>query len=198
MRSVSVAVNLFMEDMETLPTLTGRFVCLNYGLDKEILQYISNKVSGWSKLAGELWLTTVFTRMQEDSNLRWHPKNKTSAKKKYFTVNFIHLIHKACQILSTSTSQCCYHHLHGWCSHLPHNPNIPIFFTAIPLHTTVSIIHCIKCIAFLKTLHNHVCYDPHLLNTTFIFIVTPCINDIKHFIIQLMHTLWKCRVIKTY
>ena len=41
-----MAVNLFMEDMETLPTLTGRFVCLNYGLDKEILQYISNKVSG--------------------------------------------------------------------------------------------------------------------------------------------------------
>jgi hypothetical protein len=32
-------------------------------------------------------------------NLRWPPTNKMSAKKKYFTINFIHLIHKACQIL---------------------------------------------------------------------------------------------------
>jgi len=28
--------------------------------------------------------------------------------------------------------------------------------------------------------------------------VTPCINDIKHFIAQLMHTTWKRRIIKTY
>ena len=35
-----VAVNLFIEGMETLPTLTGRFMYLNYGLDNEILQYI--------------------------------------------------------------------------------------------------------------------------------------------------------------
>jgi len=35
-----VAVNLFIEDMETVPTLTGRFMYLNYGLDNEILQYI--------------------------------------------------------------------------------------------------------------------------------------------------------------
>jgi hypothetical protein len=40
MGSVSVAVNLFIEDMETLPTFTGRFMYLNYGLDNEILQYI--------------------------------------------------------------------------------------------------------------------------------------------------------------
>ena len=31
-----------------------------------------------------------------------------------------------------------------------------------------------------------------------LFIVTPCINDVKHFITQLMHTTWKRRVIKTY
>ena len=37
--------------------------------------------------------------MQDDSNLRHPPKNKISAKKQYFTINFIHLIHKACQIL---------------------------------------------------------------------------------------------------
>jgi len=48
MRSVSVPFNLFVEDMETLPTLTGSFMYLNYGLDNEILQYISNKVSCWS------------------------------------------------------------------------------------------------------------------------------------------------------
>jgi hypothetical protein len=32
---------LFMEDMETLPTLAGRFMYLNYGLDSEILRYIT-------------------------------------------------------------------------------------------------------------------------------------------------------------
>jgi len=31
-----------------------------------------------------------------------------------------------------------------------------------------------------------------------IFMVTPCINDIGHFVIQLMHRTWKRRVIKTY
>jgi hypothetical protein len=35
-------------------------------------------------------------------------------------------------------------------------------------------------------------------NSKIIFIVTPCINDIKHFIIQLMHKMWKRRIIKTY
>jgi len=33
---------------------------------------------------------------------------------------------------------------------------------------------------------------------TMFFIVTPCISDIKHFIIQLMYTTWKRRFIKTY
>jgi len=40
MGSVSVAINLFMEDMETLPTLTRRFMYRNCGLDDEIQQYI--------------------------------------------------------------------------------------------------------------------------------------------------------------
>ena len=100
-----------------------------------------------------------------------------AAKKKYFTINFIHLIHKARQILSAFTNHCHCHHLHGRCIHLSHNPNIPILFTAIPQHITVSIIHCIECLAFLKTFHNHFwwealpcCYVPHLLNTTFIFL----------------------------
>jgi len=30
------------------------------------------------------------------------------------------------------------------------------------------------------------------------FLVAPCINDIQHIIIQLMHTTWKRRVIKTH
>jgi hypothetical protein len=45
-------------------------------------------------------------------NLRQPRKNKTSTKKNYFTINFIHLIHKTCQILSIFTNQChCLHHL---------------------------------------------------------------------------------------
>jgi len=36
------------------------------------------------------------------------------------------------------------------------------------------------------------------MSVCMIFMVTPCINDIKHFIIQLIHTTWKRRVIKTY
>jgi hypothetical protein len=103
-----------------------------------------------------------------------------SAKKKYFTINFIHLIHKVCQILSTFTSQCRCHYLHSRCSHLHHNPNIPILLTAIPQHITVSIIHCIECIAFLKPFWLDAlpcCYDLHLLNITFIFVgLYTCLN----------------------
>jgi len=46
---------------------------------------------------------------------RIYPRNKTYAKKKYFTIN---LIHKAYQILSTFTNQCHCHHLHIQCLHL--------------------------------------------------------------------------------
>jgi len=39
-----------------------------------------------------------------------------SAKKKYFTINFIYLIDKACQILSTFTNQflCLHLHIHAF------------------------------------------------------------------------------------
>ena len=65
-----------------------------------------------------IW-SSIFTQMQDDCNLRppptktsakgkctypnlkWHTKNKMSAKKKYFYINFTQLIHKACQILTT-------------------------------------------------------------------------------------------------
>ena len=41
-------------------------------------------------------------------------------RKKYFTLNFKHLEHKACQILFTFTNQCDCLHLHSHCLHLPH------------------------------------------------------------------------------
>jgi hypothetical protein len=53
-------------------------------------------------------------------NARRPPKNKMSANIKYFTINFIHLIHKACQILCSFTNQCHCLHLHRQCRHLPH------------------------------------------------------------------------------
>jgi len=55
-------------------------------------------------------------------------------------------------------------------------PNFPILFSAIPQHTTISPILCIGYTALLKTLYNHFCWDvlpccfePHWLNSTFIF-----------------------------
>ena len=88
-----------------------------------------------------------------DPNLGSPPKNKMFTKKKYFTVNFIHLIYKACQILSTFTNQCHFLNLHSQCLHLPHtHSNIPILFTAIP---QLIIIHCFGYTALLKTLHSH-------------------------------------------
>ena len=57
---------------------------------------------------------TIFTQMKGDCNLRWTttPRNKVYVKKIYFSINFIHLIHKACEILSTFTNQCHCLHLH--------------------------------------------------------------------------------------
>ena len=52
-------------------------------------------------------------------NLR-QPPNKNFAKKKYFTINFMHLKHKTYQILSTFTNQCHCLSLHSQCLHLPH------------------------------------------------------------------------------
>jgi hypothetical protein len=48
---------------------------------------------------------TVFTRMQDDSNLRWPPppSRKMCLLKKYCTINFIHLIHNTCHIQSAFT-----------------------------------------------------------------------------------------------
>jgi hypothetical protein len=43
-----------------------------------------------------------------------------TAKKQYFTINFVHLVLKACHILSTFTNQFQSLHLHNQCLHLPH------------------------------------------------------------------------------
>jgi len=94
-----------------------------------------------------------------------------SANKKYFTINFINLIHRACHMLSNFTnlpvSALIFHTL---------TPNMPILFTVIPLHIT-STIHCIRYTSLLKTLHSQFWwdallyhYDPHWLNTTFSFL----------------------------
>jgi hypothetical protein len=74
-------------------------------------------------------------------------KNKTTFKKKYFTINFVHLIHKVCQILSTITNQC-----HCLNLHLRNTPPIiPILFTAISQHIIFSPIHRIGYTALNKT-----------------------------------------------
>jgi hypothetical protein len=97
-------------------------------------------------------------------------KQLTSAKKKYFTINFIHLTHTACQILSTFTRQCHCFHLHKQCLHHPHTHSLHPH--PLPSHSTTyhCLIHCIGCTAFLKTLECHFLWaalpyrhDPHWL-----------------------------------
>ena len=74
-------------------------------------------------------------------SLRQPPKNKMSAKKKYFTINFMQLIHKACQILSAFTNKCQYFHLRC------HSTSVPS--TALDIHhflehftVTYGEMHC--------------------------------------------------------
>ena len=104
--------------------------------------------------------------------LRWTPK-KTSSKDKCFTINFVHLIHKVRQILSTITNQC--HCLNLHLRNTP--PNIPILFIAISQHVIFSPIHCIGNTALNKTFWSYIwwdvlpcLYDPHWLNSAFIFL----------------------------
>jgi len=90
-------------------------------------------------------------QMQKNSNLRRPLKNETSAKKKYFTVNIVHLIHRAYHMLSTFINQChCLHFTVSAFIFLTFTPNIPILFTAIPQHI-IGIIHCTGYTAVLKS-----------------------------------------------
>ena len=111
-----------------------------------------------------------------DSKVTPH-KITCQLKKKYFTINFLPLIHKAFQIVSAFTSHChCLLQSVTFIS-LTLTPNNPILFTAIPQHIIISPNHCIGYTALLKTLHNHFWWDmlpcrcgPHWLNTTCILL----------------------------
>ena len=143
---------------------------------------------------------TIFTRMQDNSNLSWPHKTKTSAKKKYFAINFIHLIHKARHILSTFTNQCHCLNLHSQCLYLPHTPNTPTLFTAIPQHVVI-LIHCSGYIQhFLQPFtvtsgEMHCCAvnDRHWLNNILYFwvvlrILNTCVLDFC--VASLVWSLW--------
>jgi hypothetical protein len=85
--------------------------------------------------------------MQDDSNLRQPPKNKTSSKKKSFTVIFIHLIHKAHQIPYTFTNQHRCVHLHSQCHRLPTHSHShpPVHNVSTSVSTTaIDVQHFIK------------------------------------------------------
>jgi len=58
------------------------------------------------------------------------------AKKKYFTINFIHLIYKACQILSTYMNKCKCAHLHH--STIDHHHSYCTGYTALLKPFTVT------------------------------------------------------------
>jgi len=68
-----------------------------------------------------------------------------SAKKNYFTINFMHLLYKAHQILSLPKSSFIFPTL---------TPNIPILLNAIPQHTVITPIHDTGYTALLKTCHS--------------------------------------------
>jgi len=101
------------------------------------------------------------------SNLRRPSISKMSAKKKYFTINFIHLIYKDTKYVR-------------FYLFLPINAFI--FLTLNPnitfqAHIISSLIHCTGHTVLLKTLHSHFWSDalpyycdPFWLNTTFILL----------------------------
>jgi len=104
--------------------------------------------------------------------LSWPFQNEMSAKKKYFAINFTHLLHKACHNVPISVTVSISTVSSFISLTLTHN--IPSLFPAIPQHITISLILHIECTALLKTLHSHFwwdalpcCYDPHWLNNTF-------------------------------
>ena len=76
-----------------------------------------------------------------------------SAKRKYFAINFIHLVHKACHTVPISVTV--YMFTVSAFIFLTLTRNTPILFPAIPQHIIISPISCIKCTALLKTLHSH-------------------------------------------
>ena len=120
----------------------------------------------------------IFTRMQDDSNLRWPSKN-TSAKGKCIypnlrqTPKIKHLLKKNILLLISYTKCTKYVRFYlplsfivtvsiftvGAFFILTYTPNIPILFTAIPQHIDISDIHWIGYTRLLKTLHSPVWWD---------------------------------------
>jgi len=77
-------------------------------------------------------------------NLRWFPKNKTSANK-YFTINCLHLTHRACQILSTFTNTITVSIFTvSAFIFLTLTPHIPILFTDFPQQIIIIFISVIN------------------------------------------------------
>jgi hypothetical protein len=75
------------------------------------------------------------------------PRIKVSAQKKLFTLNFIQLIHKTCQIVAAFTNQCHCLHLHSQSLHLSHTQH------SHPLHPHpqhISFIHCMNIQHYLE------------------------------------------------
>jgi len=77
-------------------------------------------------------LYTIFIHMQDNPNQRCPPYKSFLRKKKLY--NFIHLMHKACQILSAITNQGHSRPSFGVFMFLTHTANFPILYTAIPQH----------------------------------------------------------------
>lgn len=120
---------------------------------------------------------TMFSGMQGDSNvrqppakhtfaegkcihpsLRWSPRNKMCVKNGYYSIDFIHLIHNTCQILSTFTSQCHSLHLPWSCLHsllTSHPPHCHL--TTYHHHVSFTALDVQQ--ALLKTLHSPVWWD---------------------------------------
>ena len=112
-------------------------------------------------------------------NLRRPPKNKMCVKKKYFTLNFVHLVHTDCHILSTFSNQCRCMQRHSQCLHLPHTlltfPPSPLPFHYISSSvssTALDIQHLLK--HFTVTSGEMCCHAVTILidqiNNTFIFL----------------------------
>ena len=81
---------------------------------------------------------TIFTRMQNNPDIEMTPPNATPAKKKYSATNFIHIIHKACQIVSAFSNQCHCSITVSALIFLTLTANITIFFVVMPLHRVYS------------------------------------------------------------
>jgi hypothetical protein len=109
------------------------------------------------------------------------PPQIKKPKKKYFTINFLHLIHKAHQILLTFTSVL---HLHGQCLHLTHTHTHTLLTfpsSSLPFHnissvpfTAVDIQHFLK--HFMVEMYRHA-HDPlakwYIYSSRLIIILEP-------------------------